>query len=136
MIAAQITDTLPTMYNGIEQPLNQIFQEFTRNDQPVGGIAILVSSSNSNATANYAILLQHTGWKGNTVEVKDLGNKTEEARVSLPGTIMAGGINVMDLVFQRCNAVVQIHITGEVDRDSVISYAKKLDKILIPLICP
>ena len=134
--AGQITDTLPAMYNGIEQPLEQVFQEITKDDQPIGGIVILISGSWSDATANYAILLQHMGWKGNTVEVKDLGNTIEEARISPPGSMMAGGIRVMDLVFQRCSALVQIHITGDVDREGVISYAKQLDKLLLPLICP
>ncbi len=134
--STQTRDVLPDWLNGIDSPLDQIYQEFEKDSNPVGGMAIMIFPTPSDAAANYMIILWHMGGKGNTVEVRNLGNLEEEARITIPGTVTAGGINVLDLVFQRCVAVVQIHIIGEVSQDSVIAAAKKLDERLIPIFCP
>jgi hypothetical protein len=132
---AEIRNTLPDLYNGIDPTAKKIYQEFEKDNKYIGGIAILLYNSGSDAAANFTIILWHMGGNGHNVDVENLG---EEARSSVPGEPLilgGGGGNGTDLLFQRCIAVVHIRILGEVDRDNLIYYAKELDDELIPIVC-
>lgn len=133
---AEIRNTLPDLYNGIDPPAKKIYQEFEKDNKYIGGIAILLYSSGSDAAANFTIILWHMGGDGHNVIVENLG---EEARSSVAGKPLILGIgraNGIDLLFQRCIAVVHIRILGDVDRNMVMQYAKEVDDKLIPSVCP
>lgn len=132
----QVSDTHPIYLDVRATPVNQIYQEFDNNNVNAGGVTVIVLNDNS--------------WMGNTLfsigfdlgfsELVDINGETMYLTEDLLSSATFSGnskaeISGMDGYFKRCNTIVYIRMTGTVDRDSITSYAEKLDKRLTPLIC-
>ena len=120
-VSAEISQTLPRMFEGIPQPVNQVSQRLERFSDPAGGVDIMLYDNPAAATQAYDFIVSGFGTNGQINEIKDLGERAQSWGY--------------DTLFLRCNAVTHIRIIGAPDSNFSISYAQDLDQRLSKLIC-
>jgi hypothetical protein len=119
--SAEISQTLPRMFEGIPQPVNQISQRLERLSDPAGGVDIMLYDSLATATQAYDFIASGFSNNSQINKIKDLGERGQSWGY--------------DYLFLRCNAVTHLRIIGAPDSNFVISYAKDLDQRLSKLAC-
>jgi hypothetical protein len=119
--SAEISQTLPRMFEGIPQPVNQISQQLERFSDPAGGVDIMLYDSLVTVTQAYDFIVSGFGNNSQINEIKDLGERGQSWG--------------NDYLFLRCNAVTHIRIIEAPDSNFIVSYAKDLDQRLSKLIC-
>jgi hypothetical protein len=122
-VAGQVQDSLPGMFDGIPQPVNQIYQQIDQNNTSGsgGGVSVIVYDSAADSTEAYDTILLGMGSSGQNTAIENLGEKANKS----------GWI----LLFLRCYTIVYFRMVGT-NYDQYLSYGQKLDKRLIPLVCP
>lgn len=133
---AQISHYGKNIYGSV----NDIKQELANNNQSAGFIEIYLfgdlekaekiftSKTNSLGKSNVSDISSTT-----VSEIPDVGEKATSAssRISFFGL----DTYVIDFVFIRCSAFVNIRFSDTSNTQSVINYAKRLDERLSKLIC-
>ena len=119
--SSEINQTLPRMFEGIPQPVNQVSQRLERFSDPAGGVNIMPYDRLSPATQAYDFIVSGFGNNSQINEIKELGERGQSWGY--------------DYLFLSCNAVTHIRIIGAPDSNFVISYAKGLDQRLSKLVC-
>jgi hypothetical protein len=127
---AQVRGFLPRMFDDITQPTKQIYQEFEKNNDNAGGVAVIIYDSSDVAIKAYNTILD--GMDSHVQAVLNLGERAKLSTMTI-NTIM--GTNAMDLLFLQCSTVVHIRMTAIDEQDYIISYAQRLDARLTPLVC-
>lgn len=114
-------------YKGI----NNLYQEIARDNAQVGGVTVFIYENTNDALKTYQELLDAIG--DSYEELKDIGDKGVYSTIDMK----ISGISVknVSLVFTRCNASVNLGISGTTDIMGVSAYAKRLDERLSPLVC-
>lgn len=118
---AEVLDPIPDRFGGT-QGVNEIFQVIEYKSRPAGEVTIIVYDSEARSAITYDLILDGMY---PIEEVKILG---EQAQLEINHFIT-------ELSFLRCNADVKITMWNSTNREIIISYAQKLDKRLIPLVC-
>jgi hypothetical protein len=122
----QIKDVLPDLYDDLNRPVYQIYQEFKKNDHGAGGVGIRVYDSKATAIEVYNSFLSQWHEREPTEAVADLGDQSQTSEY--------------DLMFVRCNALVNMRFMSTPDYDPAgydtrVSYARNMDERLTPLVC-
>jgi hypothetical protein len=126
---AQVRSSLPGMFDGIPQPINQIYQQFEHENDSAGGTAIIVYDAQQAANMAYTYILD------GMTDSEDVQTIGEQGRLAILDLTSMGGIVSTELLFLRCNTVVHIRMTGTSNPDYVTSYAQRLDERLTGLVC-
>jgi len=128
---AQIRDTAPEMFNDLPRSQNTIYQQLAKGGDQKGGVTIFLYDSQDDLDS--AFFKIKTGFS----EEKQLEEVGEEGLITyFSQEILGIKIQFGDLLFVRCNAVVHIRMTDLSSENSLITYAKRLDKRLSELVCP
>ena len=128
---AQISDTAPEMFDNLPEAENTINQQLAKGGEQKGGVTVFLYDSQDNLDS--AFFKIKTGFS----EEKQLDTVGEKAFITyFSQDILGIKIQFGDLLFSRCNAVVHIRMTELSSEDSLIAYAKRLDKRLSELVCP
>jgi hypothetical protein len=137
---AQISDTPPEMYDGIEGCENYIRQQIGRNGKSAGNVSIFLCDLINQRDVIYSLIVDgfgessdESGIKGTVAELPGIGEKAMYATIE--GSVAGISVDVVDFVFVRCHSVVQILMTDTANVDYISAYAKRLDKRLTELIC-
>jgi hypothetical protein len=126
----QVRSDPSAMFEGIHQPVNQIYQQFECNNGSAGGIAFFVYDKQLNADNAYNLIL---GGMGETTEsVPNIGVR---ARILSMDLSAIGGAENLELLFFRRNTVIHIRMSDTTNKDYITSYAQKLDERFTPLVC-
>ena len=128
---AQIRDVAPGMFRDLPLAQNTVYQQLEKNGETAGGIAIFLYDSQENVEEAYNLIVD-----GMTDDA-ELSNNVGEKATTLSMSMTALGITTKaaEIVFVRCGAVVHIRMTGTSDVDSVVAYAKRLDRRIEILVC-
>jgi hypothetical protein len=119
---------LPEMYNNFGGYVNQINQEFKINGRAAGSTTILLFSSPKYLDSAFSIFTDNLGESGSPVQgitvtvdkISDLGDRSIYS-------IMSGlDKNTSDLIFTRCQGLVQIILLDEGDLETTTNYARKI----------
>ena len=119
---AQISKSLGDVFKGVPQSINQASQQFEQNDRYAGGVGVAIFSKQTDPNDVYEIV----GWS----DGKSVPNLGEKSEVEIDTYL-----DVVNLKFIRCSAVVNIQFYNTTDFVSVIAYAQRLDERLTPLVC-
>lgn len=128
---AQVRSTPPNMFRDITGAANQIHQQFARDGNSAGGVAVFLFEETADRDQAYAVILDGFG---DTIEAVDVG---EQGSATPPTTSMINqGLNSYDLLFSRCAAVAHIRMSGEfMDINMITAYAERLDQRLTEAVC-
>lgn len=118
---SQVSDALPTMFDGLPKAERTIDQRLQRGGQTAGGISVALYAD---PAAAYAAIVGTMG-KHESVTVG------ERAERSLPFDLLPG----FDLAFVRCHALAYVRMTGDVSAENILAYAKRLDARLAKAVC-
>jgi len=128
---AQIRDTAPEMFDNLPESENTINQQLAKGGEQKGGVTIFLYDSQKDLDS--AFFKIKTGFSEEE-QLEEVGENGFIAYFSQD--ILGIKIQYGDLLFVRCNAVVHIRMTELSSEDSLIAYAKRLDKRLSELVCP
>jgi hypothetical protein len=120
----------PSIFGDLDLPKSEKarFQYFERDGKFRGGVAVFLYGSKKDSREAYDLLRYAMG--EGALRPSDLGE------VSALLVVSEGGSTYVEVVFMRCNAVVDIRLTG-VDRPEALeTHAKNLDARLQTLLCP
>jgi hypothetical protein len=127
---AQVRDTAPQMFTGIPTAESIIFVQFEKSGDAAGFVVVFLYDDKTNIDRAYQFTVDSLGDSANSVEVG------EKAMMVTFSDIVAGvHMELADLTFFRCNAVILIRMTKDINRDSIVAYAKRLDSRLKPVVC-
>jgi hypothetical protein len=126
--AAQFSTTLPAIYSKLILPDKTFYQQFTSNNQPAGGIAVMLYDSPILQVPAYDLVADMLYNKENPVP--GLGTKALSSQIEL-----AIGPNISEVVFIECRSLVHIRINGILDSNQAITYARRLDERIKKLVC-
>jgi hypothetical protein len=127
---AQVRDIAPEMFREIPKAANTIYQQFEKNDHVAGGVTVFLFDSQSDIEKALQIILDGMG---STQDFSGIGEKAK--LLSLSTAAQGVKIQIAELVFIRCNAVVHIRMANGVTESDITSYAKRLDNRLKTLVC-
>lgn len=144
--AAQVRSSLPDMFAGINEPDVAIFQQFEKGGDAAGGVAVLlyskpaalqqaydyqvdgmdINAATDGPTAGLSSIVRSVGVGDDQVEAL-----VTEMRVSTSGFTL----EMNEIVFSRCFALVHIRMTGGVGIAGITAYAERLDRRLVTAVC-
>lgn len=127
---AQVRDTPPSMFAHTPPAIQVIDQRFQRNNENAGGVVVLLYSAKQDRDAAFTLTTNAMG--KDTRPQYGVGEYASVVTVQ-PKTI--GAIAFVDVAFVRCGALVHIRLTNTANADDVITYARRLDSRLMPLVC-
>lgn len=137
---AQVRDSLPEMFGNLPEASNQTYQQFQRQGEAAGGVAVTLYESDSDRDVAYTLLLKGFGdsssdsmTKTERIVVSNVGERAEA--VTLQGSMLGIVLDFADLAFVRCGAVVHIRFGGSAGLTEIVSYARRLDERLTALVC-
>ena len=122
----QVRDFAPEMFARLPKAENTIYMQFANNGDTAGGVAIFLYGDESLRNSAYQII--KSGFGADAVEIKEVGEKAAGVSMSLV-------FDFLDITFQSCTAVVHIRMSGTKNLDTGISYGRRLEKRLAPIIC-
>lgn len=131
MEGAQVLDTPPAPYEAMEISAADklVFQRLQRSGQPAGYVIVSLYEDQATGDGVYARLVKDIGAGG---EAKPLADVGEQGMITDAVAPLVGA----HAVFQRCHAVVDVLLTGDlVDQQAVTAYAKRIDQRLRSLVC-
>ena len=120
---------------GFPQPTKAIDQQFARAGQTAGGVVVLLYDSLADAERAYTVM---------TNDLKNGGGRTRSGYVTIgdqsmdmgrSDTLLGVNLDTAATIFQHCHAVVAIQLGGTSNPDDSVSYAKRLDTRLKPVVC-
>jgi hypothetical protein len=127
----QVLDELPKLFAEVPPAGRGFYRLIERDGAGAGGVAILLYPDSQQADRAYQLLFQGMGTEDSEV-VDGVGE-----RAQLYVFYQAGvSFRFVDLLFERCGAVVHIRLGETFNKEPVVSYAQKLDKRLSDAICP
>jgi hypothetical protein len=118
------------MFSGIPVAQNTIYIQFEKNGSVAGGVSVFLYENQSDLERAYQLVIDGFGDTKVTVEVGD-----EAVVASFSSSVGGVNLDVADLAFVRCSALVHIRMSKGADKDSITAYAKRLDNRLIPIVC-
>lgn len=128
--AGQVLQELPKLFAAAPPADRSFYQLIEQDGSGAGGVAILLYSDRQQSAKAYDHLLQGMGIE----ESEPVNGMGEHAQVYV--FYQAGvSFRFVDLLFERCGAVVHIRLGETFNKESVISYAQKLDHRLTEMIC-
>jgi len=108
-----------------------ISQLFERSGETSGGVTVLLYDNDSDLISAYSMIQAILG--GDNEQHPAIG---EQATVtSLSQSAFGITIELVNLTFIRCNAVVQTQLLGTSYAGDVEAYGKRLDKRLASAVC-
>lgn len=128
--AGNIVEMDTSIFGDLDLPQSEKarFQYFESDGKFRGGVAVFLYGSNRDGREAYDLLRYAMG--ENALRPSDLG---EQAALHV---VSEESLTYVEVVFIRCNAVVDIRLTG-VDRPEALeTHAKNLDARLQTLLCP
>ena len=130
-LGAQIRDYAPPMFDKLPGSENTIYQQLEYNGEQTGGVTVFLYSNENDLSQAYIQVLYAMG---DQVEpVQEIGD--EAALLFMSIEVLSEKKEYADLAFIRCGALAHIRIGKDSDKESIIAYAKRLDKRLEPIIC-
>lgn len=127
---AQIRDNAPEMFNNLPEAQNTIYQQFAKDGETAGGVTVLLFESQEDIENAYKKII--AGFS-DAEELDEIGENANITYVDME--VLGSRMQFGDLVFIRCNALAHIRMTDLPQKESLISYAKRLDKRLDGMIC-
>lgn len=127
---AQLRSKPPQMFKDVPQAEYTVFQQFERQGEPAGGVAVFVYKSHEVLERGYSEIL-----KG-MIEAKsitDFGDKANLAVLSM--SVLGVKEYHLEALFSRCQALIHIRMTNNSDRESIIAYAERLDTRIDAIVC-
>ena len=140
---AQVRNHAPEMFSDAPKAENEIYQQFQKGGETVGGVTVLLYESSEDIDRAYSIIVDGFGQSRNESGIKskvrtlsDIGDKAVAVMTEVNIKELGLSSKHADLVFVRCHAVVHIRFSDIFDMDiSITSYANRLSKRLITLVC-
>jgi hypothetical protein len=129
--SGQVLAQLPNLFDGIPIARHTFYQLFEHEGSGAGGLAILLYDQPDQAQLAYDHLLQGMG-VDESRPVEGIGEQADIYIFYQPGAAFL----FVDLLFQRCGAVVHMRLGETYKKELAISYAQRLDERLTPLVCP
>ncbi len=128
--AGLVLDSLPKIFAEIPPPQRSFYQILLRKDNAAGGVAILLYATRQDSDRAYEQLHQGMGID----ESEPVDGIGERAHIYI--FYQAGiAFRFVDLLFQRCEAVVHIRFGETSEKNPIIYYAQKVDQSLSGAIC-
>jgi hypothetical protein len=122
-------DTFPWVSN---HGINNIYQQLQKNGNSVGNITVFLYDSTDQRDLAYKQLINGMGIENQ----KNIDGIGEKGTYSVMDVVRSGKeIMISELVFVRCNALINITMSETKNIDDLSAYAKKLDARLQPLVC-
>ena len=141
---AQVREKAPGMFSELPKPEKAISQQLARKDKLAGGITVLLYAESSAASKAFSLIVKGFGPGGENDlfkrAVHSLDNIGEKCTLSTrqpknPDLLGVPLDNSSDLVFVRCCGVIHIRMVGTAEPDDIASYAVRLDRRLMQVIC-
>lgn len=137
---AQIRDVLPPMFDGVPETDNQISQQFERDGEGAGSVNVMLYSAGVDREAVYARILDGFAEPedGSNIKVvrENIAEVGEMAEAeTIEASVLSTPLNTADLTFVRCGAVVHIRLFGTSKMVDIVSYARRLDRRLMAVVC-
>lgn len=129
---AQIRDKAPEMFSGVPEAQNTYYQQFEKGGDSKGGVTIFLYDTQYDIESSYQTIFK--GFPDDAVKLDEIGEMSDMIYMSID--VVGIKMQMGDLLFIRCNAVVHIRMTDISSEDSLIAYAKRLDTRLSELVCP
>lgn len=127
LTGAQVLDTQPPAYEQMSMPpaTKLIFQRFAKGSAPGGYVVVSLYKDAAQLDTAYAALDK---------DLHAVGVVTTPTEVGEIGVLSVDNLFGAHFGFRRCAALVNIMLVGA-DGQSVLAYAKRLEKRLQPLVC-
>lgn len=137
---AQIRNTPPEMFNNITNFNNAIYQQFEKDGESAGGVAIFLFESINNGDIAFQKIVDGFGKSDESANIKttveNISNVGERATAVTVETSLSGlSMKFTDFVFVRCHAIAHIRMKDTVNIEYLTGYGIRLDKRLSELIC-
>ncbi len=126
----QVYDGLPKIFEGIPPAELSFYQLIEREGSGAGGVAILFFKDADQVNQAYEQLLEGMVIE-ETEPISGLGERAHGYIFYQAGV----SFRFVDVLFERCGAVVHIRLGDTFNKDEAVSYAQKLDKRLSAEIC-
>jgi hypothetical protein len=129
VIGSQVKDKAPPVFKDAPLPVKAIDQRFGLADGvTIGGVTVLLYDSPADLEKAYAVVIGGMG--SSAYPSTEVGDK---ARI---GGLTARTQRIAEVSFVRCHALVSVSLseTPQPD-DDTLTYAQRLDKRLMPLVC-
>jgi hypothetical protein len=107
-------------------------QDIIYGGNPVGNVTVFLYDDISLVGSTFTQMVDSMGYykSQNLIEVGEKSNYMTASR-----DVLGVKVEVMQLVFLRCQAVINILITNSSDTDNLANYGSELDKRLTKLVC-
>ena len=125
LMAGQVRLRPPSMFNGLPSADATATQQFSRSGETAGGVTVLIYPNAAVRGRAYRRLVTDMGGARRYRVLND------SARVATFSLLLP----LVDLVFEQCNALVHVRMTGTDEPDDAGSYAASLEGRLEPLVC-
>jgi hypothetical protein len=129
VVGSQVKDKAPPVFKDVPLPVKAIDQRFGLADGAIiGGVTVLLYDSPTDLEKAYAVVIKGMG--SSAYPSTEVGDK---ARI---GGLTARTQRIAEVSFVRCHALVSVSLseTPQPD-DDTLTYAKRLDRRLTPLVC-
>lgn len=105
-------------------------QEFSYNNSMGGGVEVLLYEDMGKTTNAYQSILDNMIMSN--AEDAGIGEKSVASSYAELAIL---NIEIADLAFIHCHAVVHIQFIGSANKDDIVAYGQRLDRRLQPLVC-
>jgi hypothetical protein len=123
--ASQVRSKLSDLSKSAPTPEYFISQSLTHNGNYGGGIDVLVYDDASKAQTAYRVIDNNVPGDLKNIEIGEGGQVASTSFI----------VSTVSLLFVRCHAAVSIQFMETTQEDDAISYAKRLDERLKPIVC-
>ena len=123
--ASQVRSKLSDLSKASPTPDYFISQSISHNGDLGGIIDVLVFEDIEKAKSAFQIITANLPGDNASINVGDLGQVASTSLI----------VSTASLSFIHCHAVVDIQLMGTEQQDDVVSYAKRLDERLKPIVC-
>lgn len=126
----QIGNTATGIFSSLPPAAQVADEQLATNGSQIGYVDVFLYDSLKDVQTAYGMIVD--GFRKEAVTFPGIG---EAAQVGVLDTTSLGGLISANLAFTRCQSVISVLMTGDVNKDSVGNYAKRLDARLQPLVC-
>lgn len=129
VVGSQVKDKAPPVFKDVPPPMKAIDQRFGLADGAIiGGVTVLLYDSPADLEKAYAVVVKGMG--SSAYPSTEVGDKT---RI---GGLTVRTQRIAEVTFVRCHALVSVSLSATPQPDDdTLTYAKRLDKRLTPLVC-
>lgn len=123
--ASQIRNELSDLSKASPTPDYFVSQSISYNGNFGGTIDVLIYEDSVKTQSAYQVISNNMPGDSTNIEVGDGGQISSTSFI----------VSTVSLSFIRCHAVVSVQFMETTQKDDVVSYAKRLDERLKPLVC-